>query len=464
MGATLTFLGGAGTVTGSKTLVEGGGRRLLLDAGLFQGMRELRRRNWAQVPFDPAGLDAVVLTHAHLDHCGYLPALAREGLDAPVLCTRSTAALAALVLRDSARLQEEDAAFAAGRGFSKHTPPRPLYDTADVERVLPMLEPIELDERVEVEPGLAVTLSRAGHILGSTSALIEIDDVRIVGSGDLGRPTHPLLLPPAPPAAADVLLVESTYGDRLHDDAPDEVLAEVLRRTLGGGGVVLIPAFAVDRTEVLLMALARLVRQGRVPPVPVHVDSPMALKALDIYRAAIATRAPDVRPEVADGPDPFDPGDLREARTAEQSARLNDPDHPCIVVSASGMATGGRVVHHLRHLLPQRRHAVVLVGFQAPGTRGRDLADGARTLRMHGVDVPVRAKIVTVEGLSQHADADELVAWVASAPTPARRVEVVHGEPEASAALAARLHEELGLDAHVAVDGGTLAVPAPGPA
>ena len=442
--ATLTFLGAAGTVTGSKFLIDTGASQVLVDAGLFQGLRALRRRNWDPFPMPPSAIDAVVLTHAHLDHCGYLPALVDQGFSGPVLATEATLALATLVLRDSAKLQEEDARYAAEKGFSKHATPRPLYDSDDVDRVIPMMQPVSFHERVKAAAGIDVVLQPAGHILGSASALLDVSGRRVVFSGDLGRPAHPLLAAPPPPPGCEVIVVESTYGDRDHSPQGLDELAELITRTIARGGSVVIPAFAVDRTEVVLMALRQLTQEGRIPPVPVHVDSPMALRALGIYREGLDRDDPDVRTDL--GPDAlvFDPGDLHEAHTAEESMALNDPDEPCIIVSASGMATGGRVVHHLKHMLPDPRNSIVLVGYQAQATRGRDLVEGSTQLKMHGRYVPVRAEVAQVDGFSVHADADELVGWLAGAPHPPDVVYVVHGEQRASEALTARIRAELG--------------------
>jgi len=451
---TLQFLGGTGTVTGSKFLVRVDGTRILVDAGLFQGLRALRRRNWDPFPYPAVELSAVVLTHAHLDHCGYLPALGRQGLICPVLATESTLLLATLVLRDSAHLQEEDAAYAAKGGWSKHAPPRPLYDSADVERLLPLLRAVPFDEPTAITgTDATVTLHPAGHILGSATVELGLGGRAVVVSGDLGRANHPLLAPPAARPRADVVLVESTYGARAHADDPEDQLARVLDRTLARGGVAVIPAFAVDRTEVVLMTLRRLMTHGRVPRVPVYVDSPMALGGLAVYRDAIAAHHPDVRGDLAGIDGAFDPGDLREVHDARDSMAINDPGFPCIIVSASGMASGGRVVHHLKHLLPDPRNAVVLTGFQAAGTRGRNLSEGASALKMHGRYVPVRAEVATIDGFSVHADGDELIAWLASGPNRPDVVYVVHGEPEGSRAFAARVGAELGWTAVVPDDG-----------
>ncbi|MFQ6169986.1 MBL fold metallo-hydrolase RNA specificity domain-containing protein [Oryzobacter sp. R7] len=444
---TLTFWGAAGTVTGSRFLVETAASRVLVDAGLHQGPRELRRLDREGIPLDATALDGVVLTHAHLDHCGYLPRLVRDGLDAPVLCTDGTAELAAIVLRDSAHLQEEDAAYAAESGYSLHATPLPLYDRADAERTIPLLRPVPLHDPVPLTDDVTVVLRSAGHILGASTALVEAAGARVLFSGDLGRPHHPLVPPREDPPAADVVVVESTYGDRRHPDPatapPGGVLADAVRRTVARGGSVLVPAFAIDRTELVLLRLGELMAQGLVPTVPVFVDSPMALAALDVYRRVLGRLDPGVLPPAWDA-ETFGVPDLRTVRSAAESQALNDPRRPCVVVSASGMATGGRVVHHLAHQLPDPRHCVVLTGYQAAGTRGRDLLEGARQLKMHGRYVPVRAEVVHDPSFSVHADADELVAWLARCPEPPMTVFVVHGEPPASEALSARVADELG--------------------
>lgn len=440
---TLTFLGASGTVTGSRFLVETARSRVLVDAGLYQGLRELRRRNWDPFPVDPATLDAVVLTHAHLDHTGYLPRLVREGLDAPVVCTEGTARLTDIVLRDSAHLQEEDAAYANDRGFSKHRPALPLYDATDVEKTLPLLRPVPFDDPVPLTEDTSVTLRSAGHILGAASALVEAGGTRTLFSGDLGRPRHPVVGPPQDPPAADVVVVESTYGDRRHPPPAADVLADAVRRTIGRGGSVLIPAFAVDRTELVLLRLGRLMRDSLVPTVPVYVDSPMALAALDVYRDVLATAGDRAGDEPVDART-FGVPDLRVVHEAVASERLNRPGRPCIIISASGMATGGRVLHHLAAQLPDRRNCVVLTGYQAVGTRGRALVQGARQLKIHGRYVPVRAEVVDDPEFSVHADADEILRWLGRLPREPQAVYVVHGEPEAAAALADRITEDLG--------------------
>jgi metallo-beta-lactamase family protein len=439
----LSFLGAAGTVTGSRFTISTGAGTSQVDAGLYQGLKELRRRNWAAPDLDPRDVDAVVVTHAHLDHCGYLPRMVREGFRGPIRCTPETAELVEIVLRDSAHLQEEDARIANEGGWSKHHPALPLYDLEDVERTLPLLQPVDFDRWFDLVPGTTATLSPAGHILGSSCALLDVDGRRIAFSGDLGRGSHPLLRPPGQRPEADVVVVESTYGGRRHPPPDPDVLAGAIRRTVGRGGSVLIPAFAVDRTELVLVELHRLMASGEIPRVPVHLDSPMALAALAVYRRAFETRSPQLRAGAPDLRKALDELRLRAVADAAGSIRLNRPAEPCIIVSASGMATGGRVVHHLAHQLPDRRNCVVLTGYQAAGTRGRQLLEGAHQVKMHGRYVPVRAEIVDVPTFSVHADADELLAWLKSAPAP-ETVYVVHGEPDSSAALARRIDDELG--------------------
>lgn len=443
----LTFLGAAGTVTGSRFLVETQRVRVLVDAGLFQGPADLRRRNWADSGIDAAALDAVVLTHAHLDHTGYLPRLVAEGFRGRVVCTPETAALAAIVLRDSAHLQEEDAAFANAHGFSKHRPALPLYDARDVEHTLTLVDPVLMGTHTRVADGVHVVLRPAGHILGSSTVTLEADGRTVLFSGDLGRRHHPLLRPPADPPAVGTIVVESTYGGRVHPPADPDLLAGAVRRTIERGGSVLLPAFAVDRTELVLLELKRLMEAGDIPRLTVHADSPMALATLDVYRRAIAEDSPQVLPGLAERSghgDLFDPGDLRVAKTVEESKALNRPGRPCLVVSASGMASGGRVVHHLQYQLPDPRNTVVLTGYQAEGTRGRQLLDGAAQVKIHGRYVPVRAEVVSVPDFSVHADADELVAWLGRAAEPPRTVYVVHGEADSSAQVAHRIRTELG--------------------
>lgn len=439
MDVDLTFLGGAGTVTGSKFLLHSGSTRVLVDAGVFQGEKQYRLLNWEPFPVPPAELSAVLITHAHTDHVGYLPVLVRDGFAGEVLATEATAELAAIVLRDAAFLAERDAAHAAEGGYSKHQPPLPLFTIGDVEQALKLFRVVDFDTDYDLDDGWSARWTRAGHILGSASIRVQTPSGSVLFSGDLGRSIHPVLRARETPPGADVVLIESTYGDREHfepDGAAHEPLADVIRRTARRGGSVLVPAFAVDRTEVVLKTITELMKDGRIPTLPVYVNSPMALAALRVYRDP--RFADELRPDL-DADTFVDLPQLHEVRTTEDSIKLNNPKVPSIIISSSGMATGGRVLHHLEHLLPDDRNAVVLTGYQAVGTRGRSLADGARHLKMHGRDVPVRAEILTDEEFSVHADASELVDWLdALSPAP-RQVYCVHGDPDSAAALARTL-------------------------
>lgn len=446
MTVSISFLGGVRTVTGSRFLVETPSARVLVDCGLFQGLRELRDRNWAPFPVSPRDLDAIVLTHAHLDHVGAVPIVVRDGFEGRVTCTPDTAALAGIVLPDSGHLQEEDADHANRRGSSKHHPALPLYDETDARRSLDRFTAAPFHVPVAVADGVTVTFRPAGHILGSATVELHADDRTVLFSGDLGRPAHhPLLGPPDPAVDTDVLVLESTYGDRRHPHHEESIerLASTVRRTVGRGGTVVIPAFAVDRTEVILAVLAELRQADSIPDLPVYVDSPMALRALRVYRAALTGGAVDLRPEVVGG-DPFASLDVHEAPGPEDSKALNGLRYPAIIVSASGMASGGRVLHHLERRLPDPRSTIVLAGYQAAGTRGRTLLEGARQVKMYGQYVPVRAEVVDLPGLSQHADAGELVRWACSSPTSIPTTFVVHGEEEASEALAEALAARTG--------------------
>jgi len=429
----------------------------MVDCGMFQGLKELRLKNWEKLEVDPAEIDAVVLTHAHLDHCGYLPRLVKDGFRGTIYSTEYTAKLADVILRDSARIQTEDAKYAALKGFSKHEKPKPLYDEQDADRAIGQFETKPFAERFKVADSTFVTFHPAGHILGAAFLEIEFFGKRLIFSGDLGRASHPLLCPPdgIPAGKVDAIITESTYGDREHVRASDDFEA-VINQTIDRGGSVLIPAFAVDRTEVILVQLRELMESGKIRRVPIFADSPMALKALHFYREAIEADSPEIRPDSArtwKGSDPFDPGTLVELFSVEESKSLKSNTTPCIIISASGMATGGRVVHHLANMLPQPLNTVILVGFQAMGTRGRRLAEGESEVKMHGVMVPVRAQIAEIQSFSVHADANELVQWLNTASEPPAKVFVVHGEAGASKVFADRIHSQLGWKCHAPTDG-----------
>ncbi len=459
---TLTFLGAAVTVTGSRFLLDTGSARVLFDVGLFQGLKELRLRNWERFGVDPSSIDAIVVSHAHIDHIGFLPALTRDGFDGPVHTTGGTAELAAIVLPDAGHLQEEEAEYANRKGFSKHSPALPLFTEHDARNALRRLRPHPFGVEFAAADGVHVTLKPAGHILGSSTVTVRLSDHgdrRIVFSGDLGRPNHPILQPPAPIGAADVVVMESTYGNRLHDDSGAvDRFCDAIERTAARGGTVVIPAFAVDRTEVILFHLRELLSAGRLPRLPIFVDSPMALAALAVYRNAIERGDADIDPGLDQLADAFDSGDVTEIRDVEDSKALAEVRTPSIIVSASGMATGGRVVHHLRRVLPHHRNTVMLVGFQAPGTRGRLLADGADEVKMLGQWIPVRAEIVDLAAFSVHADQSELLAWLDTADSPPDMVYLVHGEPTSSAALAELVAARPGWHVTVAEHGRTVSL------
>lgn len=456
---TIRFLGAARTVTGSRFLVETDQIRVLVDCGIFQGKKELRLRNWAGFPVDPGTIDAVVVSHAHLDHVGYIPALVKQGFDGPIYATLSTRRLAQIVLEDSGRLHEADAERANLKGYTKHDPALPLFTEAEATAANVRFTPIEFEEMVEVAPGVALSFSYAGHILGSASATLSLDTTSVCFSGDLGRPLHPILLPPSPPPPAETIVVESTYGDEEHveEDGTAE-MGRVIAETVGRGGAVVIPAFAVDRTEIVLDSLRRLTEQGDIPEVPVYLDSPMARSALGFYLRAVAEGHPEVRPEVAGHPEIFNPGNVMITESVEESKAINDVSGPHIIISASGMATGGRVLHHLKRLLPDDRNSVILVGYQAAGTRGQSLISGAEILRIHGEDVSVRAEVASVPAFSVHADRSELLDWLGSAPTPPRQVLVVHGDEEASLSFAGAISTRFGWKAHVPEDDETVSL------
>ena len=451
----LTFLGAAGgTVTGSKHLLEHGTARMLLDCGLFQGLKELRARNWATPPLVPESVDAVLLSHAHVDHSGYLPRLVRDGFDGPIYCTEGTAALLEIMLPDAANLQEEEAAFANRHKTSRHDPALPLFTAKDAERVLRRVRRIRFDASFAPVRGVEARFTPAGHILGAAVVHCALGGRRVVFSGDLGRYGVPIMVDPAPVAEADVLLVESTYGDRLHGDAdPTAELARCVRRAVAERGRLLIPAFAVGRVQQVLYDLRRLEEAGRIPSLPVYLDSPMAIQATIAYARHPDEHDVEMAAVEAAGGRPFAPRRLQLARTVEESKRLNDVDGPGIILAGSGMATGGRILHHFRRLLPDPRTTVLFVGYQAAGTRGRLLQEGARDLKMLGAIVPVRAEIRTTDAYSAHADRGEILRWLRGFQRPPDVTYVVHGEAPAAAALRDAIAAELGWKAVVAEDG-----------
>jgi metallo-beta-lactamase family protein len=449
--ATLTFLGAARTVTGSKHLLEVDGQRILIDCGLFQGLKDLRLRNWSPLPIPPETIDAVVLTHAHIDHCGWLPRLVAQGFKGPVHCTGGTLDLCRLVLPDAAHLQEEDAKFANMRGFSKHHPALPLYTEEDAAEALSRFTVAPFGKKIEVVKGIEIEFINAGHLLGSSYVLLTRTDKsggRILFGGDLGRYSRPILPDPSPGVDADVLLVESTYGDRIHPKDDDgEALARIIEETFARHGKVIIPAFAIGRVEEVLYWLFKLEDAGRLPKLPIYVDSPMAIKGIEYY----AARTDELDKEILSMRRKLPR--FTAVNSARESKALVERDAPAVIVASSGMATGGRVVHHLFAGLPDPRNTVFFVGFQAAGTRGRMLVDGAKHVKIFGQHVPVHARIEKIDGMSAHADASEIVRWLRTFPRAPKTTYLVHGEIVAQDALKVRITKELGWNVEIPVHG-----------
>ena len=448
----VTFLGAAGAVTGSKYLLELGARRVLVDCGLFQGLKRLRERNWQPLTFYPGSLDAVLLTHAHIDHSGYLPVLARAGYRGPVYCTDATRRLLSLMLPDAARLQQEEAEYANRHELSKHSPALPLYTEADAAAALELLHPVALPSEAALFPDLRASFSRAGHLLGAASIRLESRGESILFSGDLGRTDDPLMRAPMPPPAADWVIIESTYGDRLHSPVdPETELVAVLEQALSRGGVVIVPTFAIGRAQLLLHLIGRLKRNRVIPDVPVYLNSPMAEDATPLYRDYLDEHRLSVEDLAAMT------GVAHFVTGVEESKALNRRPGPMIIIAASGMATGGRVVHHLKAFAPDPRNLILFTGYQAAGTRGAAMLAGTESIKCHGEWVPVRAEVMQLHGTSSHADYRELVAWLGASPGTPRRVFVTHGEPAAADALRQHLRHALEVDVTVPEQGESFA-------
>jgi len=455
--AKLTFLGAAGCVTGSKYLVEAAGKRLLVDCGLFQGTSELKERNRKPFPIEPATINFALLTHAHLDHTGWLPVLVKDGFRGPIFANPATIDLTGILLKDSAHLQQEETENAQRNKWSRHPDPVALYGPDDVDPVLKLLKPVTRSGSFDISPEFHVTSYDAGHILGSTSLELIINEngnkIVVVFSGDVGRYDQPILKDPVtPPSKADVLLCESTYGDREHaqGDAA-ELLASVVNRVAKRGGSIVIPAFAIGRTQTFMYYMRQLEDQQRIPRLPVFVDSPMALSATDLYLKYKEDHDLEYSREDSDGKgDPLDVHEFHLTRSVEESKAINNVKTPCIIISASGMVSGGRVLHHLAQRLPDARNAVILAGFQAVGTRGRALQEGAKMLSLFGQQVPVRAEIVEMGQFSAHAGKSELLRWLSGLPTPPKQTYLTHGEPQAAQSLQASIQEKFKWKAAVA--------------
>jgi metallo-beta-lactamase family protein len=445
----LTFLGATGTVTGSRFFLEIDGHSLLLDCGLFQGLKKNRLRNWEPFPIAPADLDRVFLTHAHIDHSGYLPRLCKQGFKGKVHCTHATHNLCEILLRDSGHLQEEDATYANKRGFSKHKPALPLYTVEEAEKALSQFEPYHYGEDIFLTDSLRVKFKDAGHILGSS--FIDVKSMndgranRIVFSGDLGRPARPILRDPVQPFEVDHLILESTYGNRLHqNETPEKDLAAVINASVDRGGVLVIPSFAVGRTQQLLYALRELEEDKEIASLPVYVDSPMAIDTTTVFENnkgcyGLVAKVLEIR-----GTSILKPQQLKFCRHRDESKALNKIKKKAIIISASGMATGGRILHHMRYRLPSGRDTILFIGHQAEGTRGRKILDGIPTVRIHGEDVPIKARVENISGFSAHADYNEILAWLMGFNRPPKQTFIVHGEPDASSSLAEKITARLG--------------------
>ncbi len=451
----IRFLGAAGTVSGSKYLVDTGETRFLVDCGMFQGPKNLRLMNWNPPHVPPFSIDHVLLTHAHIDHSGMLPVLVRDGFQGRIWTTPVTAELCEISLLDAAHLQEEDARFANKMKFSKHTPALPLFTTEDAERVIPRLRPLEYDQEAGLPGGTQIRFRDAGHILGSATIEVNVKSngipARLVFSGDLGRYDALILRDPEPVNSADYLLLESTYGDRIHPaEEPVNELSAVINDTAKRGGMLVIPSFAVGRTQTLLYLMRDLKARGVIPDLPIFVDSPMAQRVTELFCRHIDDFDEEAKSVFRKtGKCPVFCPNLEFIRTPDESQKINSMRFPAIIISASGMATGGRILHHLKYRLPDARNTILFVGYQSVGTRGQLLKDGAREIKIHGEMVPVRAKIRSIEAFSGHADSIEILRWLRTFKQAPKLTFIVHGEPESSRALADEIHRSLGWKTHI---------------
>lgn len=447
----LTFLGAAGTVTGSKTLVSAGKKHILVDCGLFQGFKNLRLLNWTDFPFDVQQIDAVILTHAHLDHSGALPLLVKQGYRGPIYATASTIDLCGIMLLDSAKLQEEEAAFANKHKTSGHQPALPLYGTNDAKKTLKLFKTLTVQHVLKVAEGISVRLLPAGHILGACSAEITADGQTVLFSGDLGRPDDKIMRPPAPIEKPDYIVVESTYGDRNHEKTdPQERFAEIVNRTVARGGIVVVPSFAVGRAQELLLAIYKMKQRRLIPDLPVYLNSPMAIDMTEIYMRHCSEHR--LKQDDCAGMANV----AKMVRTVEESRQLDSIRFPSIIISASGMATGGRVLHHIKALAPDHRNTILFAGFQAGGTRGARMVAGEKSIRIYGEEVPINAEVASLEGMSAHADAGQIIDWLKTAQTAPKGVFLTHGEPIPADTLRQRIKHELGWSAMAPLLGQTV--------
>ena len=447
--AGITFYGATGTVTGSRFLLEIDRHKYLVDCGLFQGLKENRKRNWDPFPVNPAQIERIFLTHAHIDHSGYLPRFCRQGFSGEINCTYATHELCEIMLRDSAHLQEEDAFWANKKGYSKHKPALPLYTMKDAEKTLTFFKPHHYGEEFYISDDVRIRLKDAGHILGSSFIDIKRADGRksrkILFSGDFGRPDRPVLREPVQVYNVDYLVLESTYGNRLHEDEyPSEDLAEIIKKSIKRRGVLVIPSFSVGRTQSLLYTIRELEENNKIPAIPVYIDSPMAINATKVFEQRITSLNLTARKQALQGKDIFRPKNLHICKSVTDSKAINNVPEKAIIISASGMATGGRILHHLAKRLPDKQNTVLFIGYQATGTRGRAILDGKPSTKIHGQQVPIRAKIENISGFSGHGDYQEILAWLTAFNKAPEKTFLVHGEEEASRALADKIREHLG--------------------
>jgi metallo-beta-lactamase family protein len=449
MNVKLKFLGAAQTVTGSKYLLELDSTKILIDCGLFQGVKELRLRNWDKLPVEPKEIDMVLLTHAHIDHVGYLPRLVKDGFKGKIICTNATADLAKIMLKDAAKLQEEEAVFAFKRGYSKHSKPEPLFNSVDAEQASTLLKGQPMTKSIDIAKGVSIKFLNTGHILGSSFIEMTIQGVnqtkKIVFSGDIGRYNDPIMNEPVTQEEADILLVESTYGDRINPIGKvEETLTEVVNQATAGEGAIIIPAFAVGRTQTLIYFFNKLMGEGRIPTLPIYIDSPMAINVTNLYEKHHGQHKIKVEHRGNDLISIFDSPNIHFCQTRESSRALNSINKSCIIISASGMCTGGRILHHMTHRLPREQDIFLFAGYQAEGTRGRDMLDGEKSVRIFGEQIPVRCQVRVVNGLSAHADQAELLQWLKGFKRSPKVTFVTHGEPKTAKAFAQTISQQMG--------------------
>jgi metallo-beta-lactamase family protein len=454
MNVRIKFLGAAQTVTGSKYLLEIDRKKILVDAGLFQGMKELRLRNWDKFPIDPKEIDLVLITHAHIDHIGYLPRLVREGFEGKVFCINATLDLARIMLKDAAKLQEEEAIFAFKKGYSKHNKPEPLFTSDDAEQVIAQLEGHAMDKPIRIYDNVAIRFLNTGHILGASCIEMTIQGTnqqkKIVFSGDIGRYGDPIMKDPVSIEDADVLLVESTYGNRVNPMGDvQETLKKIVTDAIAQEGAIIIPAFAVGRTQTLIYHFHSMMDAGMIPSIPIYIDSPMAISVTELYEKHSSQHKIKVERKGKELVSIFDSPNIHFCRSSESSKALNDIKKPCVIISASGMCTGGRILHHMYHRLPRENDTFLFAGYQAQGTRGRAMLDGEKTIRLFGLEVPVRCQVKVVNGLSAHADQLELLRWLSGFKQSPKFTFITHGEPEAAKTFSKTINEKLGWESIV---------------